>query len=545
MHSFKNKNHNNKTVVGFNTGHNSGCAIIHDGKIVSISEERLDRKKNSDGYIKSLFYCLKALKINVSDVDLFVSSSYHKRLPDNFMGDLVSLGVKKEKFITVDHHLSHAYSSYFLSPFKKSLVVVIDGLGNENDTESYYVADNKKITKVGGNNSKRSMYQGVGRAYESFTNYCGWSAQEAGKTMGLAAYGKDSGNGINLFEISENCEINSKLNGNYYHGAVNFAKNNNLNFGRQFSGFKNKDAAFYIQDQIEKIIIELINRLYSKYKIDNLCLAGGVFLNGIVNKKILDETPIKNIFIPPCCDDTGQPLGNALYGYINKFGNPKDIHLKHAYLGREYKDKEIIDVIEKKQEIYPLPYEVKSKNFGYKKYKDITKPVAKLLHEGNIVGWFQGGSEIGPRALGHRSILTKPNPAKMKDVLNERIKHREMFRPFAPIILDEYKSDYFEISTESPYMLLVAKSKPSQIKNISAVLHFDKTGRLQTVKKINGKIYNLLKEYKNISGIPVLLNTSFNDSGEPIVESPRDAMGMFAKNEIDYLVLNDYLIWKK
>ena len=513
MHSFKNKNHNNKTVVGFNTGHNSGCAIIHDGKIVSISEERLDRKKNSDGYIKSLFYCLKALKINVSDVDLFVSSSYHKRLPDNFMGDLVSLGFKKEKFITVDHHLSHAYSSYFLSPFKKSLVVVIDGLGNENDTESYYVADNKKITKVGGNNSKRSIYQGIGRAYESFTNYCGWSAQEAGKTMGLAAYGKDAGKGINLFEISENCEINSKLSGNYYHGAVNFAKNNNLNFGRPFSGFNNKDAAFYIQDQIEKIIIELINRLYSKYKIDNLCLAGGVFLNGIVNKKILDETPIKNIFIPPCCDDTGQPLGNALYGYINKFGNPKDIHLKHAYLGREY--------------------------------KDITKPVAKLLNEGNIVGWFQGSSEIGPRALGHRSILTKPNPAKMKDILNEKIKHREMFRPFAPIILDEYKSDYFEINTESPYMLLVAKSKQSQIKNISAVLHFDKTGRLQTVKKTNGKIYNLLKEYKNISGLPVLLNTSFNDSGEPIVESPRDAMVMFAKNKIDYLVLNDYLIWKK
>lgn len=167
MHSFKNKNHINKTVVGFNTGHHGGCAIIHNGKIVSISEERLSRKKNSDGYIKSFLYCLEALKLNISDIDLFVSSSYHEKLQKHFMGDFTSFGIKKEKFITVDHHLSHAYSTYFLSPFEKSLVVVIDGLGNGNNTESYYVAENSIIKKIGENDPKRSMYQGIASGVRS------------------------------------------------------------------------------------------------------------------------------------------------------------------------------------------------------------------------------------------------------------------------------------------------------------------------------------------------------------------------------------------
>lgn len=543
---FNNLKHNKKTVVGFSTGHNSGCSIIHDGKVVSISEERLTRKKNSDGYLNSFFYCLKSLGIKVSDIDLFVSSSYHKNLPDKFMGGLSPLGISPNKFINVDHHLSHAYTSYATSSFNEALIVVIDGLGNDTDTESYYIAKGDTITKVGGNNPKRSIYKGIGRAYESFTNFIGWSAQEAGKTMGLAAYGEKNKNNIDLYKINEDNEIESLLEGKYYHGALDFTKNNNLDFGKPFSGFENKDAAFYVQDQTEKIILKLIKKLYDKYKIPNLCLSGGVFLNSIINKKILDETPIENVFIPPCCDDTGQPLGNSIFGYCKVFGNPMDIKMKHAYLGREYSDEEIIDVIEKKQEIYAIPYEVKSQELEYKKSENISKDTAELLNQGKLIGWFQGGSEIGPRALGHRSIICAPYPVEMKDILNEKIKHREGFRPFAPVVPENKVQDYFELNQPSPFMLLVAKGQKEKSSEIPAVLHYDDTARVQTVnKEMNDIFYDLVVEFEKITGTPVILNTSFNDAGEPIIENPRDAMIMFCKSKLDYLILNNYIIWKK
>lgn len=546
MLSFNNSGHNNKTVVGFNTGHHGGCTIIHDGKIISISEERLNRKKYSEGYIESFFYCLKGLGIHVSDIDLFVSSSYHKKLSEEFMGEFEVLGISKEKFITVDHHLSHAYTAFCTSPFEESLVVVVDGLGNTPDTESYYLARGNNITRIGGNNKDRSIYKGIGRAYESFTNFIGWSAQEAGKTMGLAALGKEKYPDIDLFKINERHEIESLLEGKYYHGASDFVREKGMDFGKPFSLEENKDAAFFVQDRIEKIILRLVRQLYEEYKMPNLCLSGGVFLNGIVNKKILDETPIKNVYVPPCCDDTGQPLGNALYGYCSHFGNPMNIELKHAFLGREYSNIEIIDVIEKRQEIYPLPYEVKSQEIEFFRSPDISKDVAELLSKENIIGWFQDGSEIGPRALGHRSILCSPFPAKMKDVLNERIKHRELFRPFAPAVLEEKAEEYFELDRPSPFMLLVANGRPEVSDKIPAVLHYDSSARVQTVsKETDVRFYNLISEFGKITGVPVLLNTSFNDSGEPIVETPKDALVMFCKNELDYLVIEDYILWKK
>lgn len=543
---FNNSKHNNKTIVGFNTGHHGGCAIIHDGKVVSISEERLNRKKYSDGYLNSFFYCLKSLGLKISDINLFVSSSYHKNLAEHFMGEFQFLGIPSDKFITVDHHLSHAYTTYATSPFNEAIILVIDGLGNHTDTESYYVAKEDVITRVGGNNPQRSIYKGIGRAYESFTNFIGWSAQEAGKTMGLAAYGQEKYPNIELYKINERNEIESLLEGRYYHGALNFIKDSNLDFGKQFSGFENKDAAFFVQNRTEKIILELVRRLHDQYKIPNICLAGGVFLNSIINKKILDETPIKQVYVPPCCDDTGEPLGNALYGYCHVVGNPLDVKLSHAYLGREYSQEELIDVIEKRQELYMLPYEVKSQNLEYKKSNNIAKDVAELLSLGRLVGWFQGESEIGPRALGHRSILCAPFPAEAKDVLNMKIKHRENFRPFAPVVLEEKASEYFDLDRPSPYMLLVAKGKEDRWGRMPAALHYDKTGRVQTVNKnINGKFYELVSEFEKITGIPVIVNTSFNDNGEPIVESPRDALVMFCKSKLDYLVLNDYIIWKK
>ncbi len=536
---------NDKVVVGFNTGHHGGCSIIAHGKIVSISEERIIRKKYADGYINSLFYCLNALNLKIDDIDLLVSSSYHQKLSPCFMGDLVALGIPKNKFITVDHHVSHAYSAYFLSPFKEAFVVVIDGLGNNKDTESYFLANSNGIKKVGGNDSARSIYKGIGRAYEVFTNFCGWSAQEAGKTMGLSAYGKEKYPNIELYKINCNLQIESLIEGKYLSGAVNFVNSNKINFDKPELGFKNKDAAYFVQARTEKVILDLIEKIKDKYKIKNLCLAGGVFLNSIINKKIIDETGIKNIFIPPCCDDTGQSLGNALYGFHSYFKNPKSIKLNHAYLGKEYSSEEINDVLNKKQKIYPLPYSVKSKDIVVVKSKNIAKEVAKLLFKGNIIGWFQGASEVGPRALGHRSILCAPYPAKMKDVLNNKIKHREAFRPFAPAVMAEHAYKYFDIQTDSPFMLLVARARKNMEKKIPAILHVDNTARIQTVtEKDNGLYYYLIKEFYKLSKIPVILNTSFNDNGEPIVETPRDALNMFCKSKLDYLVIGDYIISK-
>ena len=313
------KNKCDKTILGFNIGHNASFSLIHGNKIISIAEERLNRKKNSEGYLYALNYCLEEMGITINDIDLFVSSNYGIPLSNGYMGQLKNYIKDANKFITIDHHLSHAYSSYFLSKFDEAIIVVIDGLGNNNDTESYYIAKDYNITKVGGNSKQRDRYKGIGRTYETFSNFCGYSAQQAGKTMGLSAYGKMKYPDVRLYEINDKLEISSKCDGKYIDGALNFIKQNNLDFGKACSGYDNKDAAYYVQYETEKIILELVTKLYDKYKIKNICLAGGVFLNGIVNQRILDETPIENVFVAPCCDDTGESIGNLLYGYHTYF----------------------------------------------------------------------------------------------------------------------------------------------------------------------------------------------------------------------------------
>ena len=539
-------NKSNKTILGFNIGHNGSCTLIHDDKMVSISEERLNRRKNSDGYMYAVNYCLKSLNIKLEDVDLFVSSNYGKPLDKNYLGDFCNYKINKKKFITVDHHFSHACCSYFLSNFDKALIVVIDGSGNGNDTESYYIGEGNTITKVGGNDEARDRYKGIGRTYETFSNFCGYSAQQAGKTMGLSAYGKLKYPNVELYEINDKLQISSKCNGKYINGSLNFIKENNLDFGKPVSGFENKDAAFYVQYETEKIILKLVNKLYQKYKIKKLCLAGGVFLNGVINQRILDETPIEEIYVPPCCDDTGQSIGNALYGYLFYFKSNTRNPLITPYLAREYSEEEIHDALDKKQVIYTLPYEVKSFNYTYKKSNNICKDTARLLKDGNIIGWLQGPSEIGPRALGNRSILCLPYPYEMKDILNNRIKHRENFRPFAPAILEEELYNYFEIDDISPYMLKVPKCKVGTEEKIPATLNIDGTGRVQSVNESqNPRFYGLLKEVNKLTGIPILLNTSFNDNGKPIVETPKDALEMFCTSQLDYLIIGDYIISKE
>lgn len=531
-------------VVGLNMGHDGGAAIAIDGIIqCAVSEERLNCNRYSSGYLASFFYCLNALNLTVEDISLIVFSSYGKQLPQHYQNALRSLGIRREKFITVDHHLSHAFGAYFLSLFDDALVIVMDGQGNGNNTESYYIGSGQHIEKIGGNSSKRNPAKGIGRTYEAFTNFLGWTDQEAGKTMGLAAYGDSSSIHIPLFELKD-VEVIGALDQKYERGVIEFVKRYSLDFGHPYSKGLTPQShivAAYVQSETEKIIVELISNLVKKTGKRRVCLAGGVALNCGVNAKLIKKSIVDDIFILPPSSDKGQCLGNALYGSHKLLGYLPRGLLYSDHLGRNYSEKEILADLYKETGYHKkhLP----TKKFTVKKPLSITKTVAKLLTEGKIIGWFQGKSELGPRALGHRSILCDPRKAKMKNLLN-KIKHREKFRPFAPSCLLEKVSDFFEFDRPSPYMLFAVPVKAKARQKIPAVVHVDNTSRIQTVtQETDSCFYALIKEFYILTDIPMLINTSFNDRSS-IIETPADALSVFLATELDYLVIGDFLISK-
>jgi carbamoyltransferase len=289
-------------------------------------------------------------------------------------------------------------------------------------------------------------------------------------------------------------------------------------------------VAFDVQQETERVLVHLANDLKKKTRKKNLCIAGGVGLNSVSNKIILDKCDFEDIFIFPACSDAGIPLGLALWGYYNleQIGafKRKKFRWKHAYTGMEYSDNYIKRLFFQ----YAIPHS-----------RMTLKETAKLISKGKIVGWYQGGSEYGPRALGHRSILADSRQAEMKDKINLRVKHREPFRPFAPSIIYESVSEYFDLDRESPYMLLISKVKKP--KSIPSVTHVDNTARVQTVtKEANDIYYDLINEFGKQTGVPCVLNTSFNDAGEPIVETPEDAIICFLRTDMDFLVLDKYMI---
>lgn len=537
-----------KVVVGLNVGHDGGAAILVDGKIIcAISEERLNRKRYSQGYLNSFFYCLSTSNLRIQDISLIVFSSYGESLPANYQGELKSLGLSTSKFATLDHHLSHAYGSFFLSPFDEALVVVMDGQGNNNDTESYYIAEGQKIVKVGGNSPKRDPARGIGRTYEAFTNFLGWIDQDAGKTMGLAAYGDSSNIKVDLFKLSKNLEVRGALEYKYEKGVIEFMKKYKVNFGLPYSKGQTKEAtiaASYIQSMTETIIIELITKLVMRTGKKKLCLSGGVALNCSVNAKLVEKAIVEDIFILPASSDRGQPIGNALYGFQKLTGYIPKNSLKNDYFGRIYSEEQILAALQRKHSSFPKKV-VPRQEIIYQKQKNIAKTTASLLKERKIVGWFQGGSELGPRALGHRSILCDSRYEQIKDILNNRVKHRESFRPFAPSCLQEKTNWYFDFAKKSPYMLYSVPVLSEKKAIISAVVHKNNTARLQTVSKTdNGIFYDVINEFYKQTGVPVILSTSFNNQ-EPIVETPGDAIATFLSTDIDFLAIGDYLVYKK
>ncbi len=557
--------------------HDSAAAILKDGKVIAaVEEERFSRKKFDDGFPKmAIDWCLKETGITPQQISLvaFYDKSILKfeRLLDNYIAvaprgmrsflDIIPkwihkrLWVKDEikkhlkgfagNIIFPEHHLSHAAHTFFTSPFEESAILTVDGVG-EWTTTSYGSAHETTINLT---NDIRWPHS-LGLFYSAFTYYLGFQVNEGEyKLMGLSSYGKPK-----HYDTIMNNLIDVKHDGSIHLNMKYFAFTHanlmiNKNFEELFGVPTRKEDSDVVQIHydigasaqlvLEDVLLKMVNYVHKKTGQKNLCLGGGVALNGVANYRILKEGPFESVHIPPSPGDAGSAVGCAQFGYYSHLKNIRKIENDHAkriqenvYVGPSYSNEEIEAFLN-------------SKKIHYEKLdrQDLLQKTAKLISEKNVVGWYQGRMEWGPRALGNRSILADPREEKMKDVLNEKIKHRERFRPFAPSMLEEYVSEYFELDIPSPYMLLVAKVKKPDA--IPAVTHVDGTGRLQTVSKnANPLYYDLISEFYRLTGVPVVVNTSMNVRGEPIVNTPEHAHNMLLKTEMDYLVMGNYLVSK-
>ena len=556
--------------------HNSAAALLKDGHVIAaVEEERFSRKKFDDGYPKmAIDWCLNECAISPKQIDsvAFYDKPILKfeRLLDNYIAvaprgmysflDTIPkwlhkrLWIKNEiknhlkdfkgNIIFPEHHMSHAAYAFYTSEFDESAILTIDGVG-EWTTASLGIAKNNKIQLT---NDIRWPHS-LGLFYSAFTYFLGFKVNEGEyKLMGLSSYGKPKYYDLikeNLIDVKNDGSIH--LNMKYF--AFTYDKvMTNENFAQLFGipprkeGEKTEQIHYDIgasaQKVLEDVMLKMVNHIYLKTKMKNLCMSGGVALNGVANYQILKNGPFDNVHIPPSPGDGGSAVGCAQYLYFVHNNKKRIIENNHSkliqenvYVGPSYNDEYIIKFLD-------------SNNIKYEKFEkqSLLKKTAQLISTGNIVGWYQGKMEWGPRALGNRSILADPRNASMKDILNEKIKHRESFRPFAPSVLEEYASDFFDIDIPSPYMLIVAKVKKPEI--IPAVTHVDGTSRLQTVSNdANPLYYDLINEFYKITGVPVIINTSMNVMGEPIVNTPEQAFQMIVKTDMDCLVMGNNLIF--
>jgi carbamoyltransferase len=436
--------------------------------------------------------------------------------------------------VNIPHHHSHA-AMFFVSPFEEALVLVMDGYGDDCSSSAYLGRGNrlKPLWSTGIMNS-------AGLVYTFVTEYLGFAGfGDEGKVMALAAYGEDTY--VERFRDV----IRPTPDGGY---AVNMAYFSYDTYG-QLNPFRHKfietfgaprargepitdrhrDIAYAVQAVTEEIVLHRVRTLLERHPVRDLCLSGGVALNCVANAKILEHTDVRRLWVPPCASDTGTPLGSALWHYHHDLGHARGFELKHALLGKAYSDKEIVCALD-------------AAGLGYRRMTEdqLLARVARDLANGRIVGWFQGRFEMGPRALGNRSILADPRRPGMRDMLNAKVKQREPFRPFAPAVLVERAAEFFEIGQPDPFMTLAPRVRPESRNRIPAAVHVDGTGRIQTVaRETNPRYYGLIEEFGRLTGVPILLNTSFNRS-EPIVASPKDAVECYLKSGIDVLVLGDF-----
>lgn len=591
--------------------HDSASAILNDGEIVvACQEERFSRKKHDSSFpVNSILYCLNYSGFSIDELDAVVFyekpflkferllTTYYVFAPKGLTSFLNAIHVwikeklftknlilkelsklekfdrKKLKLLFSQHHLSHAASAFFPSPFKESAILTIDGVGEWSTASISFGRDNS-ITVL----KEMNFPHSVGLLYSAFTYYLGFKVNSGEyKLMGLAPYGDPTSERLrkykdliyeNIVDVKEDGSI--WLNQDYFDYSTGLRMVKDEKWEGLFGLPPRKpeseieqhhcDLALAIQQITEEIVFKMAKTAKKLTDSKYLCLAGGVALNCVANGKLLKSGVFEDIWIQPAAGDAGGAIGSAYAVYHMYFGKDRKVHningMQGAYLGPEYSELDILKILRK----YKAPYKY------FEDFDDLCDIVAELLSQGKIVGWFQERMEWGPRALGNRSILADARNPEMQKRLNLKIKFRESFRPFAPSVIYEDTSEYFEIEKSSPYMLLIANvlekrrnplpegyhKLPVRDKlyfvrsDIPAITHLDYSARLQTVhEETNPKYYRLLKKFKEKTGYSVIVNTSFNVRGEPIVCSPEDAYRCFMRTDIDFLVLGNFLLDKK
>jgi carbamoyltransferase len=569
-------------ILGINAyDHDVSACLLRDGEIAyAIAKERITRHKHATGFYQEVVdYCLKAEGITLDDVDLIVRNCYvlpvhelEKRLTYQDVPECFPLKERKQaakspifrsgsnRVAEVSHHVAHAYSAFAACPFEEGALMVVDGVGSyasdvteeghridnrsplARESESYYKFEGsnliplKKVWLEPTNGFLADEFfnmSGLGALYSRVSSYVFADWNKCGEVMGLAPYGRP-GQMKPLIEVA-NGEVNvPEWSPEDFHQP--YLPDTHEKWEKSADMRHWEDLAWQVQDDTERLLIERAIWLREKTGAKNLCIAGGVGLNCVANGKIVREAGYDNVWIQPAAGDDGIAIGCAYYGHLAIQKKPRNFIMEHAFLGAPYSNEEVEAAANK--------WLVRSQVCNGAD-QSICRETAKVLTEGQVVGWFQGRSEFGPRALGNRSIIADPRDPKMKDLLNARVKHRQSFRPFAPIVLAERASEVFEGEEDSPFMLLAKRVAPEWLNKVPAIVHVDGTARVQTIRREhNERLYLLLKEFENLTGVPVLLNTSFNIRGEPIVETPADAMKCFLSTGIDYLAMHDLLISK-
>ena len=552
--------------------HDSAAALLRDGRIVAAcQEERLSRKKHDAGFpSRAVKYVLREGGIGPGELDAVgfydkpllkferMLSTYVATFPRSFGSFRKAMPIwMKEKLwvpsivrrelkpykgpiLFAEHHMSHAASCFLVSPFEEAAILTVDGVG-EWATASFGVGRGTDITLF----KEIRFPHSLGLLYSAFTYYLGFKVNSAEyKVMGLAPYGKPVHYDRIMKEMVHLNEDGSfKLDMKYFSYDYGLTMTNGL-FSEFFGGPPRKpetwmterefDIAASVQKVCEEVVLRMARYIQKETGLTRLCMAGGVALNCVANGRVIRETPFADLFVQPAAGDAGGAVGVAHYIYNTLHKRPRTEGWTHAYYGPGYADEEIKDYLDARG----VPYRVLPR-------PELLRTTAGLIAEGNVVGWFQGRMEFGPRALGGRSILADPRDPKMRDTLNMKIKFREGFRPFAPSVLADKAQEWFDIDTGSPYMLLVAQVREGK-RRIPSVTHVDNSARLQTVTREDSPLYyDLIAEFERITGVPILINTSFNVRGEPIVCTPGDAYLCFMRTDMDHLVLGPCLLDKK
>jgi carbamoyltransferase len=587
-------------ILGINAFHgDAAAAIISDGQLIAAAEEeRFNRRKHCAGFpTEALRYCLAAAGISIEEIKHIgisrdPSAHLHKKIlytaqraarslggigkepgSDNAGGlfrqvadrlsnaakvrdlkdDLArALGVPKgqlrAKFHNVEHHRAHLASSFYVSPFERAALLSVDGFGDFIST-MWGVGDGNDIEVLG----QVEYPHSTGIVYTATTQFLGFpNYGDEGKVMGLAPYGvpRYMEEFRDIIRTDEGGRF--KLNLDYFRhhaeGVEMSWDEGSPTIGRIFSDEfvktfgparekgapltgRERDIAASLQQRLEEVGFHILNHLHEQTGLTDLGLSGGVAYNSVVNGKILLNTPFRRVYVQPAAGDSGTALGVCYQIYNGLLKQARTFVMEGAYTGPEFSDEDIRAELEKSG----LAYETYSD-------REVTRRAAQDIADGAVMGWFQGRMEFGPRALGNRSIVVDPRRADMKDVLNERIKKREPFRPFAPSILEERVGDYFEQTHPAPTMLMVYQIREERRPQIPAVTHVDGSGRLQTVsREVNERYYHLISDFCELTGVPVVLNTSFNEN-EPIVCTPRHAIDCFLKTRMDVLYLGNHAV---